>query len=307
MNIHNFEHDAVFGQVGTFYLTFKDKFEEYPNLQKTFGKIADNHQLLHDLGIIQGRNNKGLTANKKTLKQLTANEILFNAGAAAGYYFSKKDMDSFNNLNFPAKSFPKKRPEVVLQTADFVIKFLTENIGDLAGTGVTIDSIAKIADARDKFKDVMNIPIITRKLKANVIKEIARVDKETFEIIRKELSNEMLVFMISDPKLYNDYLKVIEITNEGAHSHRAPKVITAPVNVSAVHDLTGEPVEGVSGKFVGIKTTFITDAEGKFTAQVPLGAGLCKLVAVDFNGESFAFTQTLEGYNITIRMVPSGV
>jgi len=262
---------------------------------------------LHDLGIIQGRNNKGLTANKKTLKQLTANEILFNAGAAAGYYFSKKDMDSFNNLNFPAKSFPKKRPEVVLQTADFVIKFLTENIGDLAGTGVTIDSIAKIADARDKFKDVMNIPIITRKLKANVIKEIARVDKETFEIIRKELSNEMLVFMISDPKLYNDYLKVIEITNEGAHSHRAPKVITAPVNVSAVHDLTGEPVEGVSGKFVGIKTTFITDAEGKFTAQVPLGAGLCKLVAVDFNGESFAFTQTLEGYNITIRMVPSGV
>ena len=307
MNKPNFEHDAVFGQVGTFYLANKEKFVDYLNIQKTFGKIADNHQLLHDLGIIQGRNNKGLTANKKTLKQLLANEILFNAGGASGYYFSKKDMDSFNNLNFPAKSFPKKRPEVVLQTADYVITFLTENIGDLTGTGVTADSIAKIADARDKFKDVMNIPIITRKSKANVTKEIARVDKETFQIIRKELSNEMLVFMISDPKLYNDYLKVIEITNEGAHSHHAPKVITAPVNVTAIHDLTGEPVEGVSGKFIGLKTTFITDAEGKFTANVPLGAGLCKLVAVDFNGNSFAFTLTLEGYSIIIRMVPAGV
>jgi len=302
-----FEHIEVFGQVGTFYDTNTDKFVLYPNIIKTYDKIAYNRQILLDLGIIQARNNKGLTAKKKTLKQLLANEILFNAGAASGYYFSIKDMDNFNNLNFPSKSFPKKRPEVVLQTADAVIKILTDNIADLTGTGVTLETIAKITDARDQFKDVMNIPVITKKSKANVTKEIARVDKKTFEIIRKELNNEMLVFMVSDSKLYNDYIKVIKITNEGTHKHHAPKVITAPVSVSAIHDVTGDPVEGVTGKFVGLRTTFITDAEGKFTAKVPLGAGLCKLVAVDFNGNSFAFTLTVEGYSIIIRMIPTGV
>ena len=145
-----FEHIEVFGQVGTFYDTNIEKFVEFPNIIKTYDKIAYNRQSLLDMGIIQARNNKGLTVKKKTLKQLVANEILFNAGAAAGYYFNIKDMDSFNNLNFPAKSFPKKRPEVVLQTADAVIKFLTENIADLNGTGVTLETIAKITDAKKK-------------------------------------------------------------------------------------------------------------------------------------------------------------
>ena len=307
MNKTDFEHDAVFAQVGTFYDANIDKFVLYPNIIKTYAKVALNHQTLHDLGIIQARNNKGLTVKKKTQQQLLANEILFNAGAAAGYYFSKNDMDNFNNLNYPAKSFPGKRPEVVLQIADAVVKLLTDNIADLAGTSVTLLTIAKISDERDKFKEVMNIPIITRKSKTNVTKEIARIGKETFEIIRKELNNEMLVFMISDPKLYNDYIKVTKITNEGVHKHNTPKVITADVTVTAIHDVTEEPLEGITGKFVGLATTHTTDINGMFTTKHKLGAGMCKLVGVDLVANSFAFTLTEVGYSIIIRMVPTGV
>ena len=259
------------------------------------------------MGIIQSRNNKGIATQKKTLKQLVANEILFNAGAAAGYYFSKKDMDNFNNVNFPAKSFSSKRPEVILQIADSVIKLLNDNILLFVGTGITIATIAKLTDARDKFKLVMNAPIMTRKAKTAVTKEISRVDKETFQIIRKELNNEMLVFMISDPKLYNDYIKVTEITNEGVHKHNAPKVITAEVTVTAIHDVTEEPLEGITGKFVGKATTYTTDINGIFTAKLKLGAGMCKLVGVDLVANSFAFTLTEAGYSIIIRMVPIGV
>ena len=307
MKKQTYEHVAVYGQVGTFYDENLDKFTTYPNIIKSFTKISNNRQTLLDLGIIQNRNNTGIAANKKTSKQLVANEILFNAGAAAGHYFNLNDMDNFNNLNFPAKSFPRKRSEVVLQIADYVINFLTDNIADLSDTSVTVASIAVLKNARDKFKDIMNSPIMTRKAKTTITKEIARIDKETFQIIRKELNNEMLVFMVSDANLYNDYIKITKITNEGTHKHNTPKVITAPVTVSAIHDLTGEPVDGVIGKFVGKRTTFITDADGKFTSIQPLGAGLCKLVAVDFNVESFAFTLTEEGYSIIIRMVPTGV
>ncbi len=307
MKKQTYAHIVVFGEIDTFYVTNEGEFVLYPNIKKSFLKIGTNNQRLHDLGIIQNRDNKGLAANKKISKQLLANEILFNAGSAAGHYYNLNDMDNFNNLNFPAKSFSKKRAEVVLQKADYVIKFLTDNIADLTDTSVTVASIAKLKIARDKFKDIMNIPIMTRKAKTNITKEIERIDKETFQIIRKELNNEMLIFMISNPGLYNDYIKITKITNEGAHKHNTPKIITAPVTVSAIHDLTGEALEGVTGKFVGKKTTFITDAEGKFTANIPLGAALCKLVAVDFIAQSFAFTLTEEGYSIIIRMVPVGV
>jgi len=307
MNKTIYGHIVVFGEMDTFYVTNEGKFELYPNIKNSFLKIGTNNQILHDLGIIQKRNNKGITANKKKFKQLVANEILFNAGSAAGHYYNLNDMDNFNNLNFPVKSLIRKRPEVVLQIADYVIKFLTDNIADLSDTSVTIASIANLKNARDKFKGIMNTPNITLKAKTTVTKEIARIDKETFQIIRKELNNEMLVFIVSDAGLYNDYIKLTKITNEGAHKHNAPKIITAEVTVSVIHDLTGEPIEGVTGKFVGKKTTFITDVEGKFTAIIPLGAGLCKLVAVDFVAQSFAFTLTEEGYSIIIRMVPVGV
>ncbi len=302
-----FGHIQVFGEVGIFYNENTAKFVGFPKLIATFGKVADRRQLLLDLGVIQGRNNKGLTSNKKLCKQELANEILFNAGAAAGHYFDVNDMDMFNNFDFPEKSFSKLRPEVMLQDSDRVVKLLTDNIGDLTGTGVTIISIAKIETAKDKFIAIMGVPIITRKAKSLVTKQISAVDKETFKIIRKELSNEMKVFLTSDPVLFNKFKKVIEITSEGAHTHRAPKVITAPVVVTAIHHLTEEPLVGISGKFVGNKTTFTTDVNGTFIAALPLGAGLGKLVGVDFVAQSFAFTLTAEGYTIIIRMIPTGI
>ena len=104
-----------------------------------------------------------------------------------------------------------------------------------------------------------------------------------------------------------NYLKVIDITNEGTHKHNTPKVITADVTVTAIHDLTEEPIEGITGKFVGLATTYTTDINGMFTAKHKLGAGMCKLVGVDLVANSFAFTLTEAGYSIIIRMVPTGV
>jgi hypothetical protein len=302
-----FEHIQVYGGVGTFYDENTGKFTLYPKTIASFGKVAANRQILLDLGIIHSRNNKGIALNKKTYKQELINEILFNAGAAAGHYFDLNDMDSFNNFNFPVKSLIRKRPEAIIQIADRVKQMLTDRILDLGGTGITLVTIGKITTTRDKYFEIMHLPTITKKSRALVTKEIARVDKLTFVILRKELSNLMKVFLVSDTPLYNGFIKSLEITNEGVSSRRAPAIVTADVEVSVIHDLTEEPLEGISGKFVGMATTFTTDINGKFTAKQHLGAGLCKLVGVNFVANSFAFTLTETGYSIIIRMMPVAV
>ncbi len=297
-------HIQVYGETGTFFDLNTGKFTSYPKIIASFDKVAVNRQTLLDLGIIQARNNKGIAVNKKTFKQELINEILFNSGAAAGHYFDVNDIDMFNNFNFPVKSLIKKRPEVLIQIADRVIQMLTDKILDLSGTSITLITIGKITTARDKYYEIMNMPNVTKKARAVVTKEISRVDKETFVILRKELSNLMKVFIVSDAPLYNGFIKTLEITNEGVSTHRAPAVLTSDVTVKTIHDLTEEPVVGIIAEFEGNATIFTTDINGMFTAKQPYGELLCKLVGVNFVANSFTFNNTEAGYTITIRMVP---
>ena len=300
-------HMDVYVMVDKFHLDNIPKFTAHANITATFGKIESNHTLIHDLGAIQSRNNKGLTADKKTNKQILAKQILLNSGVAAAYYSDKNNMDMFENFNFPPKSLARQRPEILLQTTDRVILLLTDNLLELAGTGITTATIADITTARGNFIAATKEPSASRKARTVITSRINKIDKETFQLIRKELSNQMLIFIISDPVLYANYLKVIDITAEGTHKHNKPKVITAEVTVNAIHDVTEEPLEGITGKFVGKATTYTTDVNGLFKAKHPLGAGLCKLVGVDFGAKSFAFTLTEAGYSIIIRMIPTGV
>ncbi len=300
-------HMDVYNLVDKFYDDNLAKFTTHPNIIATFGKIKTNNKDLHDFGVIQTRNNKGLTENKKTTKQILAINILLNAGVAAAFYANNGNTDLFNNFNFPPKSFPRTRPETMLQIADRVIDSLTTNLLQLAGTGVTTISIAAIATARDNFIAAMKEPAATRKAKAVVTKQISVLDKATFKIIREELSNQMLIFIVSEPDLYANYLKVIDITAEGVHKHNTPKVLTSDVTVQAIHDLTEEPVVGIIAEFEGNATIYTTDINGMFTAKQTYGEHLCRLVGVNFIANSFTFNNTAAGYTIIIRMVPTGV
>ena len=306
MNKTIISHLAVYDELKLFYSDNKIKFIPYPHIVSIYDNVEENRTTIQTLGTEQGKKNLGIAQDKNSARLSLILNVLQNAGPAASYFFKQKDMTNYNDIFFPDYILKRMKPEILLSSASIVIDLCTINVIVLTGTGVTTGTIGKLSDAKDLFDPQKNAPDSKKKTKSILTKKISILDKATFEIIRKELNQAMLIFMTSDEEFYNDYIKLTQITNPPTRKRKS-KIIKATVTVIAIHDLTSELLDGISIKFAGIKGTLITNTDGAITAELPLGAQLGKAVGVDFEKNNFVFTLTIDGLTITIRMIPTGV
>ena len=298
-------HYTVFSELNTFYLSNALKLALYPLIIALFGLIETNRQKLHTAGINQGTDNSGYTENKLILKLDLVSWILFHADPAS-VSLAKENLALSKQLTFKEAILKRMRPEKLLQIADFVIKSCTDNLLALVDTGITAATILKLSTSRDLFSPSANVPNLLIKAKTLVTKDINVTDRATVAIIKNQLNRAMKVIKKVDLVLYNDYVKITEITNEGAHSHHN-KVVKAPLTLFVVYDETDEPVVGAAIKIVNIRGTSNTDANGNVVINLPLGDIRGKIVAVDCVNQNFACTLTIDGLTLTIRMKALGV
>ena len=306
MNKNTYMHYTILCELHKFYETNVSKFTTYSLIIALFGLLELNRLILHDLGVDQGQDNTGSTVDKKLDKIALAGAIIEISDPMAAYYKNKKDLASYELMNFTEAKLIKMRPEKILQVSDAVKKFYNEHILELDGTGIKSAFMTKLEEKNTAFNSKANLPNELIKARTIITKYITKIDKEDTDIITTQLNRAMKVFKTSDPLLFDSYTKLAEITHEGVHYHNII-VTKAPVSLSVVHDLTGEPLAEIPVKFSGIKGTFKTNAEGKILVNLPLGAYLGKIAFIDFIAQSFSFTLTEEGYELIIRMVPVGI
>ena len=297
---------AILSNLKTYYAANILIFVAYPFLISLYLLLESKRVALHDLGIDQGSDNTGIAEKKYVFRIILVDTFLNITEPLAAYYKSKNDLENYRKLKFTRSQLLKARPEALLEIVDGVIAFCPLHQADCTTVGITAGKLAKLTADRNNFEPYANLPKKTIKLKKGITTKINTLNTEVSDIITFQLDGAMRAIIDDEPQAYSDYTLITEPIREGVHSHNII-VAKAPVNFKAIHDLTGEPVADAPFKISGIKGTFTTNAEGKIMANLPLGVYICKIAFIDFVPQSFTFTLTAEGIELTIRMVPVGV
>ena len=303
MNKNTFNHITVYGLLYAFYLKYKLKIDVYLFLKSNFANIEINRQKLLPLGGKQGTDNTGIAEETSVARKNLISEIYQIAGPSAAKLYSLGKKAIAKTLKFTKSELLDMRPEILLQTANLVFDTCTSNIDDLEDTGITIESLAPITVAKDLYFPEVNASKAAIRSKTVVTVNIAATIRENTDIINNQLKGGMQIFVVKEPDMYAEFEKMLVLPHEGVHSHHVvtPKAI---VTLSILNDTTSEPLDSVTGKFVGTRKSFKSDSSGMLAANLQLGANLGKLEKEGFEPNSFAFTLTDEGLILTIRMIP---
>ncbi len=299
-------HYAILSNLKTFYATYILIFVAYPFLITLFLLLESKRVLLHDLGVAQGSDDTGIAEKKYMFRVELVDKFQEVAEPMAALYKNRKDMENYRKMKFWRSNLIKARPEKLLQVVDGVIVYCGDNTADCTEAGNTTAKIATLQTARDNFAPYANLSNTTKKLKKGVTAKINAIDVEVGDILNNQLDGAMKAIKDLHPAAYAEYLLIVEPIREGVHSHNTI-VAKAPFRLTAVHDVTGEPVADAPLKISGVKGTFTTDANGIILANLPLGAYVGKIAFIDFVAQSFSFTLTADGIVLIIRLVPVGV
>ena len=297
---------SILCKLKTYYATNILLFATYPFIITLFLLLEAKRVLLHDLGISQGSDDTGIAEEKMMYRiELVDNFIDITEPLAALYKY-KKDLVNYRKMKFVRGKCIKARPEKLLQDVDGAITFFGLHTADCTETGITTGKITNLTAFRNKFAPYADLPNTAKKIKKGVTEKINAIDIEVADILANQIDGAMKAIKDTQLQAYSEFALILEPIREGIHSHNIilPKF---PVAFTAVHDLTGDPVEKVPIKVTGIKGSFTTDIDGKAFANLPLGVYVGKITYIDFIAQTFTFTVTEAGVELTIRLVPVGV
>lgn len=299
-------HYAILGKLKTYYATYILLFAAYPFIITLFLLLETKRVLLHDLGISQGSDDTGIAEEKMIYKIELVDTFIDITDPLAALYKYRKDMENYRNLKFTRGKCLKARPEKLLQDVDGVIAFCALHVPDCTEAGIITGKITILTAARNKFAPYADLPNTTKKLKKGVTAKINAIDIEVADILTNQIDGAMKAIKDTQPEVYSEFTLILEPIHEGVHSHNIiiPKY---PVAFTAIHDLTGDPVENVPIKITGVKGSFTTNVDGKAFANLPVGIYIGKITYIDFLPQTFTITVTAEGVELTIRLVPVGV
>jgi hypothetical protein len=299
-------HYAILGKLKTYYATYILLFATYPFIITLFLLLEAKRVLLHDLGIDQGSDDTGIAEEKYIYRVELVDAFINITDPLAALYKYRKDMENYRKMKFVRGKCIKARPEKLLQDVDGAIAFCGLNTPDCTEAGIIPGKITNLSAARNKFAPYADLPNTTKKLKKGVTAKINAIDIEVTDILNNQLDGAMKAIKDTQPQAYSEFTLIVQPIREGVHSHNII-VDKYPVTFTAVHDLTGDPVANVPIKITGISGSFTTGVDGKAFANLPLGVYVGKITYIDFIAQTFTFTVTEAGVELTIRLVPVGV
>ena len=307
MNRGTVNHMTIYALMNAFYVTYKDILDENAMIAGLFDILETNRLILSEKGGEQGGDNTGIAEDKEDKRVALRKELLINSGPASVCCYKAGNHTLYKLLKLRKSTLDKLSAALFLQAANEFVKNCTENMLALATSGVTVASLAKVSTAivafdKEKVEPVRHIKIITA-----VTSDIATIEKQSQVILNVELIDAMGIYEESNNKMYKEFMAMTRAPKVGVRKPTGPRATKALVKVKILHDLTMDPVVEAEVRFVGVRGVFKTDVNGELTAKLSIGAQMGKIVAVDFIAQNFVFTLTEEGYEIVIRLVPTGV
>lgn len=169
-----------------------------------------------------------VTTNKVKLKELLEVKIEVLVGIIFSYAYANEKSELVKKVELLSKGFSKKRETDIEPNVKTFLELVRELQPQLVGYELTEEMIVDVETTRDQFVALIGAPRTTIVQSSSATSQIAKLVKETKNLLTLQLDNLMLRFKSSEPAFYNSYVQS-RLVVEPATSHREKTPETEPV------------------------------------------------------------------------------
>jgi len=241
---------------------YKEIWKENEAMKKTVTGIKAVNVKIADAAERQIYDNSTFVKEKRKFRKLTTTQAIIICGIIKSYAAAVDDQDLFDNVDYNKSKMNKIRDTLFITLINFLIHKSTDLLDTLKDYGMTQKLIDALGKEADGYITAVAKPQAAIAAKAEATNELKILFKELRRLFDENLDNNMLFYLTSHTKFYNEYILAREIYDTG---HFA-----IPLYGKAVDEETKLPLPNitVSAKFkagTDIATTVkTTSAKGNY-------------------------------------------
>lgn len=183
-------------------------------------KLTQNIEVLK--GLDQKKSSSAsnpVTTNKDKMKELLEVKIEVLEGIVRSYAYTNGMTEIVKKVELLSKGFSKKRETDIEPNVKTFLELVRELQPQMAGYEMTEEMIVDVETTRDQFVALVGTPRTTIIQSSSANNQLAKLVKETKNLLTQQLDNLMLRYRTNEPAFYNSYVQS-RIVVEPATSHR---------------------------------------------------------------------------------------
>lgn len=226
----------------------------------------------------QTMNRKGITLNKKAVRETLVLAVEEASGIIMSYASGIKDHELYGSVKFSLTKLLEMRDMTFNTHARNVIDLLIKHQPALAASGVNALYINTISNIWLEFDAIVVAPAIARNARKTATSGLEEKVKEVSDFLMNDMDRIMVILKASHPTFYSIYKNARRIINS---SIRHKKKISGTIKGIMKNEETNEPVVHALVQVMNTKIVVITNENGEFeinnlpaaTYTMKVGAG----------------------------------
>lgn len=221
---------------------------------------AHMEEVMH-LAQEQTMNRKGITLDKKVLRETMVLAVEEASGIIMSYASGIKDNELYGSVKYSLTKLREMRDMTFNTHARNVIDLLIKHQPALAASGVNALYIAAISNIWMSFDAIVVAPAIARNVRKTATSGLEEKVKEVSDFLNNDMDRIMVILKASHPVFYSIYKNARRIINS---SIRHKKKIGGTVKGIIKNEENNEPVVHALVQVMNTKMVVITNENGEF-------------------------------------------
>jgi hypothetical protein len=226
----------------------------------------------------QTMNRKGITKNKKAVRETLVLAVEEASGIIMSYASNIKDHQLYGSVKYSLTRLREMRDMTFNTHARNVIDLLIKHQPALAASGVNALYIAAVSNIWLSFDAIVVAPAIARNTRKTATSGLEEKVKEVSDFLNNDMDRIIVILKASHPTFYSIYKNARRIINS---SIRHKKKISGTMKGIIKNEENSEPVVHALVQVMNTKMVVITNEYGEFeinnlpsdTYTIKIGAG----------------------------------
>lgn len=194
---------------------YKEIWTENEAMKKTVTGIKAVNVKIADAAERQIYDNSTFVKEKRKYRKLTTTQAIIICGIIKSYAAAIDDQDLFENVDYNKSKMNKIRDTLFITLINFLTHKSTDLLDVLKDYGMTQKLIEDFGKEADGFITAVAKPQAAIAAKAEATIELKILFKQLRRLFDENLDNNMLFYLTSHPKFYNEYILAREIYDTG--------------------------------------------------------------------------------------------
>lgn len=271
---------SMFNTVLTLCKLHIDLLQTNTGLHQVFIAFEQHYNELLPLIQSQIINRKGITKNKKALREQLILEVEEASGIIMSYASSVQNHEIYASVNFSYTKLKEMRDMVFITHANNVIDLLTTHQAALAIYGVDAAYINNIQTIYNDFDANVTSPTRASNERKTATFALEAKVKTISALLKKDVDKAMLILKRKQPEFYNTYRNARNIIDIGIR-HKKSEIST--LQGSIMDEATQQPINNAIIEIIDTTLVSTSNKDGKFTiTTIPIGKHKLKIKANNY-------------------------